>query len=88
MAQLYGASDLATPTRQILPPGLPGYRLYCPYAHDLVRARMLVSASGTRGQQVTVWSWTDDPTISPSIARYYASVPRELGYRARVHLVS
>jgi peptide/nickel transport system substrate-binding protein len=88
VARLYGGSDLATPTCQILPPGLPGYRPYCPYAHDLARARTLVSASGTQGQQVTVWSWTDDPTISPGVARYYASVLRELGYRAGVRLVS
>ena len=88
VAQLYGGSDLATPTCQILPPGLPGYRPYCPYAHDVARARTLVAASGTQGQQVTVWSWTDDTTISPGVARYYASVLRELGYRARVRLVS
>jgi YVTN family beta-propeller protein len=88
VAQLYGGSDLATPTCQILPPGLPGYRPYCPYAHDVARARALVSASGTQGQQVTVWSWTDDTSISPGVARYYASVLRELGYRASVRLVS
>ena len=88
VAQLYGGSDLATPTCQILPPGLPGYRPYCPYAHDVARARTLVSASGTQGQRVTVWSWTDDTSITPGIARYYASVLQELGYRASVRLVS
>ena len=88
VAQLYGGSDLATPTCQILPPGLPGYRPYCPYAHDVARARTLVSASGTQGQRVTLWSWTDDTTISPGVAGYYASVLRELGYRASVRLVS
>jgi peptide/nickel transport system substrate-binding protein len=88
VAHLYGGSDLATPTCQILPPGLPGYRSYCPYAHDVGRARTLVAASGTKGQRVTVWSWTDDTTISPGVARYYASVLRELGYRASVRLVS
>ena len=87
VAQLYGGSDLATPTCQILPAGLPGYRPYCPYAHDVARARTLVTASGTQGQQVTVWSWTDDPTISPDVARYYASVLSELGYRTSVRLV-
>lgn len=87
VAQLTGGSNFATPTCQILPPGLPGYRPYCPYAHDVTRARRLVSASGTKGQHVTVWSWTDDSTISPRVARYYVSVLRELGYRASVHLV-
>jgi YVTN family beta-propeller protein len=88
IAQLFGGSDLATPTCQILPPGLPGYSPYCPYAHDVARARRLISESGTKGQRVTLWSWTDDPTISLDIDRYYASVLRELGYRASIRLVS
>jgi peptide/nickel transport system substrate-binding protein len=88
IAQLYGGGDVATPTCQILPQGLPGYRRYCPYAHDVARARRLIAESGTKGQRVTLWSWTDDPTISFGVDRYYASVLRELGYRTRVHLVS
>jgi peptide/nickel transport system substrate-binding protein len=88
IAQLLGGRDLATPTCQILPPGLPGYRPYCPYAHDVAHARRLISESGTKGQTVTLWSWTDDPTISLDVDRYYESVLRELGYRTRIHLVS
>jgi peptide/nickel transport system substrate-binding protein len=45
-----------------------------------------VDASGTRGQPVTVWGGTDDPTISPDVVRYVASVLRGIGYRAGVHL--
>lgn len=88
IAQLSGGRDFATPTCQILPAGLPGYRPYCPYAHDVARARRLIAESGTRGERVTLWSWTDDPTISPDVDRYYASVLRELGYRTNIHLVS
>jgi peptide/nickel transport system substrate-binding protein len=36
---------------------------------------------------VTVWGWTDDPTISPRVIRYTADVLRRLGYRTRVELV-
>jgi YVTN family beta-propeller protein len=88
IAQLLGGSDFATPTCQILPAGLPGYRPYCPYAHDVARARRLISESGTKGQRVTLWSWTDDATIPPDVDRSYATVLTELGYRTRVHLVS
>jgi peptide/nickel transport system substrate-binding protein len=99
LVRLYGGSSLATPTCQVLPPGDVGYRRYCPYTRgvnatgvwrgpDLARARRLVAASGTRGQAVTVWGWTDDPTISADVVRYVASVLRGLGYRARVHLVT
>ncbi len=98
IVRLYGGSSLATPTCQVLPPGAIGYRRYCPYTRgvtaagvwrgpDLARARRLVDASGTRGQAVTVWGWTDDPTISVDVIRYVANVLRGIGYRARVHLV-
>ena len=69
---LLGGSDDASPTCQILPPGIPGYRRYCPFtAHpgtagawtgpNLTAARKLVAASGTRGMRVTVWSDTQPP---------------------------
>lgn len=98
IVRLYGGPDLARPTCQVLPPELPGYRPYCPYTRapsraggwngpDIARARRLVAASGTGGAPVTVWGWTDDPTISPGVVRYAAAVLRRLGYRVRVHLV-
>jgi YVTN family beta-propeller protein len=98
IVRLYGGREAARPTCQVLPPGLRGYRPYCPYtrtprsdgtwtAPDVARARRLVAASGTRGAQVTVWGWTDDPTISARVVRYTADVLRRLGYRARVRLV-
>jgi peptide/nickel transport system substrate-binding protein len=98
IVRLYGGPDVAAPTCQVLPPGTPGYRPYCPYTRnpgpdgrwqgpDLARARRLVAASGTHGARVTVWGRTDDPTITPDVVRHAASVLRRLGYRTRVHLV-
>jgi YVTN family beta-propeller protein len=98
LVRLYGGPGLASPTCQILPPGIPGYRRYCPYtrnarpgsswtAADVTRAQRLVAASGTRGTSITVWGWTDDPTITPSVVDYVARSLRGLGYRARVRLV-
>jgi ABC-type transport system substrate-binding protein/DNA-binding SARP family transcriptional activator len=86
--RLYGGSALATAACQVLPPGIPGHRRYCPYPHDLALARRLVDSSGTRGQRITVWGWTDDPTISVDVVRYIAGVLTRLGYRADVHLMS
>ena len=98
IARMYGGSALAMPTCQILPPGVAGYRRYCPYTRnpsstgrwsgpDLARARRLVAASGRHGTPVTVWGWTDDPTISPAVIRYAATVLRQLGYPTKVRLV-
>jgi YVTN family beta-propeller protein len=99
IVRLYGGSQLAAPTCQVLPPGVPGFERYCPYtrdpaasgvwrAPDLARARALVAASKTRGVRITVWGTTDDPTITPAVVRYVGGVLRSLGYPVRVRLVS
>ena len=80
-------------TCQVLPPGLDGYRRYCPYtarprpdgvwtAPDMERARLLVRASHTAGQRVTVWipRWIG---FGAQAGRYVVSVLSRLGYRAR-----
>ena len=62
------AQGYAQPTCQPRPPRTVGFRRYCPYtaapsrtgewkAPDLARARGLVAASGTRGMEVTVWTY-------------------------------
>ena len=95
VARLYGGPSVAIPTCQVLPPGLPGYRPYCPYtlhpshgghwtSPNLARARRLVSASGTRGDGVTVSVFNDDSAFHKRVARYIAGVLGKLGYRAPV----
>jgi peptide/nickel transport system substrate-binding protein len=94
---LLGGQNFATPTCQILPPGIPGYRRYCPFSADasasgawvgpdLADARRLVAASGTKGMQVTVWS--DNQGSDGPVGAFTVSVLRELGYRATLHRAS
>ena len=62
--KIFGGPNLATPSCQVLPPGLPGLQAdYCPYtknpgtkwsAPDLAKAKQLVKESGTAGQKVAV----------------------------------
>ena len=85
----------ATPTCQVLIPGIGGYRPYCPYtvnpdsgqwrAPDLSTARDLVRRSRTAGQEVTIWepSTHYDPDGS-----YFVQVLTALGYRAHLHTPS
>ena len=93
LVELVGGESFATPTCQILPPNLPGYRPYCPYTAgagravdyrgpDLARASALVERSGTRGMTVTVVSPWDSPEVEAS-GRYVARVLTRLGYKAR-----
>jgi peptide/nickel transport system substrate-binding protein len=93
-----GGKLAGSPTCQVLPPGVRGYRRYCPYtvrpqadglwtAPDLPQAQRLVAASGTAGADVAVWGITDDPTLGPAVSRDIAGVLRRLGYRTRLCLV-
>ena len=34
IVRIYGGSEAASPSCQVLPPGVPGYRPYCPYTKD------------------------------------------------------
>jgi peptide/nickel transport system substrate-binding protein len=99
LARLLGGASLARPTCQILPPGLPGYRRYCPYtldprrngrwgAPDPGKAKRLVDVSGTAGARINVWVVDDDCCIPASVFRYVAVVLRELGYRTHVRVIS
>jgi peptide/nickel transport system substrate-binding protein len=77
----------ASPTCQVLPPGMFGYRRYCPYTRnpgpdgryrgpDFARAKRLVEASRTKGEAITVWAYGDQRPLGP----YVASMLRRLGY--------
>jgi YVTN family beta-propeller protein len=97
LVTLLGGPNFATPTCQILPPGIPGYQPYCPFSTDaspsgiwvgpdLAKARTLVEASGTKGMRVTVWS--DDQGSDGPVGAFTVAVLRELGYRATLHRAS
>lgn len=97
LVTLLGGEALARPTCQMLPPGIPGYRPYCPFTADasasgtwvgpdVRRAKGLVAASRTKGMRVTVWS--DDQFTDPATGAFIVSVLDELGYRASLHIAS
>jgi ABC-type transport system substrate-binding protein/DNA-binding SARP family transcriptional activator len=98
IVRLDGGRLTASPTCQLIPPSLPGYKPYCPYtrrpsadgrwhAPDLARARALVAASGTRGDQVTATCFAGGGPLGTTVVRYTVRVLRELGYRAQAHIV-
>jgi ABC-type transport system substrate-binding protein/DNA-binding SARP family transcriptional activator len=94
----WGGPLAARPACQILPPGLAGYRRYCPWtrdpaadgrwhAPDLPRARQLVAASGTAGMKVTVWDVSPSPEGAIKEAAETVRALRQLGYRASLRLL-
>jgi peptide/nickel transport system substrate-binding protein len=92
---IYGGPRLAIPNCQVLPPGFPGYKAYCPYtknpgskwsAPDMVKAQALMKASGQAGQPVTVIA--DDQNVDPALGTYLVSVLNQLGFKATLKVIS
>jgi YVTN family beta-propeller protein len=91
LVELAGGPAIAQMGCQMLPPGVDGYRPFCPFTlhpdaegtyngPDLAKARRLVAASRTKGDQVTVWFY--DIGIGRRNGAYLVSVLSSLGYKA------
>jgi ABC-type transport system substrate-binding protein len=79
----FGGALRAASTCQLLPPNYAAYEPYCPYDRDLEEARRLVAASGTRGQQVVVWTRASHV----GWLRHVVDALEALGYHARLRPV-
>ena len=84
--KLFGGARLATPSCQILPPGLPGHELYCPFRHDMAAGRAMVRDSGTAGMAVTLV--IDTSAVQRAIGTYVLDVLQQLGFQARLRVLS
>jgi peptide/nickel transport system substrate-binding protein len=93
--KIFGGKNLASPSCQVLPPGFPGHKDYCPYtknpgtkwsAPDVAKAKRLVKESGTLGQKVTVV--VPDDEVNKAMGVYTQSVLNQIGYKASVKAIS
>lgn len=84
LSRVYGGQ--LSPTHQVLPPGMLGYRRFDLYPHDLEKARRLIALAKPRDREITVW--TDDESPNNEAGIYYAQVLRELGFRVHLEVLS
>lgn len=87
----------ATPTCQILPPGFPSQRPYCPYtadsgdglwhSPDMAKAVLLAHQSGTTHIPVTVWAIKGGPA-NAAVNAYLVGLLKKLGYHVTLRTVS
>lgn len=74
------------PTKQILPPGMPGYRKFTLYPYNLRKARRLIAEAHPSDRRITVW--TDNESPNKEAGQYYAGILHQLGFRVRLKVVS
>jgi peptide/nickel transport system substrate-binding protein len=83
-------AGLITPTCNMIPPVIPGYRKIepCPYGErgNIARARELVEQAGATGQPVTVWSQNIPPYNL--LGEYVADQLNRIGLNAKPQLLN
>lgn len=84
LASIYGGT--LTPSQQILPPGMPGYRRFALFPYDMAKARQLVAKADPSDRKVTVWTSTESPQWEA--AAYYRSQLQRIGLSARLKAVN
>jgi peptide/nickel transport system substrate-binding protein len=83
LSRIYG--DELLPTTQILPPGMPGYRKFVPYPHDMADARRLIAEAHPSDRKITVW--TLRIPVERRAAAYYRKVLLDLGFTVHLKVV-
>jgi peptide/nickel transport system substrate-binding protein len=81
---VYGGQ--VAPTDQILPPGMPGYRKFDLYPHNMQVARRLIREADPSDRRITVWTDRESPNNYAGI--YYRGVLQELGFHAGLKILS
>jgi peptide/nickel transport system substrate-binding protein len=69
-------------TQQILPPGMPGYKKFVLYPHNMAKAKQLIEEANPSDRDITVW--TDDESPNNEATAYYQDVLKKLGFNAKL----
>jgi peptide/nickel transport system substrate-binding protein len=73
-------------TQQILPPGMPGYKKFVLYPHDMAKARELIARADPTDREITVWTINSSP--NDEAGEYYEQVLRRLGFRPKLKVIA
>lgn len=73
-------------TQQILPPGMPGYKKFVLYPHDLAKAKAMIKEANPSDMNITVWG--DSESENEAAATYYQDVLTKLGFNATLKILN
>jgi peptide/nickel transport system substrate-binding protein len=73
-------------TQQILPPGMPGYKKFELYSHDMAKAKAMIKEANPPDKNITVW--TDSESPSKEAGEYYEGVLKELGFNTTLKIIN
>ena len=73
-------------TQQILPPGMPGYKKFELYPHNLAKAKAMIQEAHPSDMEITVWTDTESP--NNEAGEYYESVLKQLGFKTTLKILN
>lgn len=79
-------SGSLTGTHQILPPGMPGYKKFDLYPHNLAKAKAMIAKADPSDREITVW--TDDFEQNKEAGEYYEGVLDEIGFDTTLKVIN
>ena len=84
LERIYGGR-LAS-TQQILPPGMPGYKKFVLYPHNMSKAKQLLQEANPSDKDITVW--TDDTSPNDEAGTYYQDVLTKMGFNTSLKILN
>jgi peptide/nickel transport system substrate-binding protein len=75
-----------TAGQQILPPGMPGYKRFELYPHDMAKAKELIKEANPSDRDITVWSNVEPE--NQEATEYYADVLEKLGFNVKLKQIN
>ena len=73
-------------SQQILPPGMPGYKKFELYPHNMAKAKALMTEANPSDRNITVW--TDSEPENKEATEYYEGVLKELGFNTKLKVIN
>ena len=74
------------PSQQILPPGMPGYKKFELYPHDLAKAKELIREAAPADREISVWTDTESP--NDEAGEYYEGVLKQIGFDPKLKIIN
>jgi peptide/nickel transport system substrate-binding protein len=73
-------------SQQILPPGMPGYKKYELYPHNLAKAKKMIAEANPSDRNITVWG--DDEAENEAAVTYYQDVLNQIGFHTTLKIIN
>ena len=74
------------PSQQILPLGMPGYKEFTLYPHNMAKAKQLIADANPSDRDITVW--TDDLSPNDEAGAYYQDLLERLGFSVKLKVLN